>query len=363
MLWMALVAALLTQDSIPAWIEQLGDEKPSAREDAQAKLIEAGSKAEASLKAALDHSDSEVRTRVRFILEHLAPDLELVREFESAHRFAFDVDSSRIAYYGKDGSIRVVSLGDGKERTIEGEGPSVGIPPAFSPDGKVLAAELKPGRVSFLDVGSWKESCSVEIPPRRWGDDSVRPIHSALTSTGTLVTLFTVGSTFCSTDGKSNYDRSRLVLVTPDGNSFVALQRDQLISGDTLQFQRRLRGESAEYGAHALVPSGDWKVLVTLNESDTLQIFDRDGLTRRASHSIEGPRVLALASNRKGSWLALGRQGGKLELWEASTMRKAGVSLDLGSDPIQTAWSRDGRWLGVSIDGKINLFRPNIRYR
>ena len=74
---MLLLVLLLAQGSAELLVEQLASDDVEVRVEAEARLLELGSKALPALRAALRHRDSEVGIRARACLERLEVRIDL----------------------------------------------------------------------------------------------------------------------------------------------------------------------------------------------------------------------------------------------------------------------------------------------
>ena len=68
----------VTRSDISSWIENLGDENWSIREEAARKLLDAGPAAVDALRSSLQHPDPEVRARIKEMLSLLSPPILIV---------------------------------------------------------------------------------------------------------------------------------------------------------------------------------------------------------------------------------------------------------------------------------------------
>ena len=233
---------------------------------------------------------------------------------------------------------RLLAMGDGggrveifdvrRRRPLPGNIPPAGTPIndlAFSPDGSLLAAANSDGLVQLWDVRT-------------------TTLHHQLR------TALYAGVVQFSADGQTLVTFSADKADTPSGFGNSFLTRWDVKSG------RRLTGpvRVSSFGGEVLIPTPDGARLVTLSEAEVVVV------AAETLHPIRRvprtPRLGLAALHPDGRTLALGLEGGAVELLDLSTGRRRTLGRQ-ETGVIAVEFSPDGATLATGgVDGKVMIW-------
>ncbi len=190
------------------------------------------------------------------------------------HGVAIHPEGKLAATTGKDRTIRLWDLAKGeqvKALTLETAVPSA---VAFRPDGAALAVGTLESSVLLYDAGSWAQTG--DLSAAGW------VTHLAYARDGSALAVGARSVTLLSPDGQTTRAHS------PGGNLS---------------------------GPFALAPDG--RVLAAIARGDVLLYPAPDAEARK--HTVKGETPTALAASPDGTLLAVGYQGGRIDLLDART--------------------------------------------
>ncbi len=155
-------AASPTSEQIASWILQLGHDSFQVREQATAKLLQAGEAAEPALITAARSADAEVARRARDLLERIEAARILRGHSKPVLSVVFSPGGKQIASASSDQTVKLWDARTGKE-TFSLKGHSRGLlSVVFSPDGKQIASASYDETVKLWDAQTGKETFSLK---------------------------------------------------------------------------------------------------------------------------------------------------------------------------------------------------------
>ena len=277
-------------------------------------------------------------------------------------------DGRLFALGSEEGVVRVLDLGSGETRRLEGRHDSAVLRLAFTPDGGTLGSSSEDG-----DLIAWDVERGVAREPLAAHDKEVyglalsrdgRTLYSAaldgrtmvwdLTGDRRLGRPFTTGAPFFVKDDEF----PKGVAVSPDARTLAVTQSDgtvDLIDARTLRPRRSLQALPGFAAAVDFSPDG--RLIAVTGEGGRITLWD--GRTARpAGPDLKGPGTTsqALAFSPDGRLLAVAGLGsaavgsatpiGTVMVWDVRRRAPTGVRFNLTSPSV--AFSPDGRLLAAA---------------
>jgi WD40 repeat protein len=283
---------------------------------------------------------------------------------------AFSHDGRLLAFAGED---RLVTVRDQHRRgtlhTFRGHSATV-FSMAFSPDDRLLAAASLDNTVSIWNVASGRLSMTLKGHGGPAKAVAFSPDGKSVASGAedAMVLLWRVAGRDSDAPLTGHTDGVRAIALSPDGSTVATSGRDGRIlfwstaTGERLasiEPDSPLNAEGLQGGVEALVYSNDGRWLISASRHAVLRLWDARThafVADLRDDSANHARIDSLAVPREGPFLASGRVGGHVTLWDL-VHRVPLTTYNAGEQQILSlAFSPDGQTLAsTSQTGKIHL--------
>ncbi|WP_426750315.1 pentapeptide repeat-containing protein [Myxococcus sp. Y35] len=217
----------------------------------------------------------------------------------------------------------------------------------FTPDSRRLWATASVGGDSLLvafDVESGK------VVEQRELEGHVRVVHALqgddvlVGGWGLIRRISAKGKAVWTLKGEQHLHLSR---VSADRSMFVTVEKGEARVREVKRNTVLHTLQEKEGDLHAVAFSEDGALLATGSSKGMVRVFDVQTGRERARR--KSTRVLALAFSPSGEQLLVGHGTGKVELWEAPSLKP--VNRAVGSHSFEMGGDAGCRWVGFSASG------------
>jgi hypothetical protein len=284
---------------------------------------------------------------------------------EIAHKspvlsLAWSPDGKTLATGSQDGTIRVVELATGKERTaLKNDGPVKSL--VFSHSGSHLGVKALNGPLSLWEVATAKRTGIIHLGNFQAPYLAFSPDGSRLTAAGVaehLIWNHTMGGASGSRSG-GNF-AGAFAAVSPDGRYAAWGRPDgfvQYFDVDARQFRQMQLGP-----ATALAFSPDAKLLAVGARDNSVRLRDYGGNAevRRLEGLAKPAKELIFSANAK-TLAALGEGDPVVRVWDVGTGRLRRQVTGSRDKVEALALAPDGRTLALASGDKVVLWNVALR--
>jgi WD40 repeat protein/serine/threonine protein kinase len=241
---------------------------------------------------------------------------------------AFSPDGRWLASNSSDGSVRLWRLPEGKEAQVLNARLGWAYAIAFDPSGSSLAAADERGvAVWSLELleGKHLRVDDRPTPAERVHRARFSPDGSQIASvdSGGAITLWEAASGIRLANWPSHSGGAATdVAFSPDGRFLASGGSDRSVAIWNLSRQELERRLSYDNSVFAIAYRPDGKRIATVGNDPVVRVWDV--FSGKADQSFSSPRSIfarSLAYLRDGALLAVGRQGGSIELWDTRSGR------------------------------------------